>query len=96
MTTSKAANRNRHPGYSRLKSFRQHRTFAGSRVKNWTDGAAEAGVLSPKLQFQTASPPVKQDGTDQPGLLAVYRFRQRMPRNQQIVGPFNSQHLEPD
>src|SRR5208282_2968311 len=74
----------------------QHHTFPCPGVENRTDGAAERGVLSPQLHLQAAPSAIKEDRAFEPWPLAIPRFCQLVPGNEQIVGPLYPKHLHPD
>src|SRR5208282_3478888 len=71
-------------------------TFPRSRVENRTDSTAERGVLAPQLHLQAASAAIKEDRAFEPWPLAIARFCQLVPGNEQIVRPLYPEHFHPD
>jgi len=96
MTAADAAHGRRDSVGSILEVVWQHHTFPRPCVENRTDGAAERSIFPPRLHLQAAPAAIKEDRAFQTWPLAIPRFCQVVPSNEQIVRPLYPKHLHPD
>src|SRR5208282_5739522 len=83
MTAAETAHGRRDSSGSILELVWQHHTFPRPSVEHRRDGAAERGVLSPKLHLQTSPAAIKEDRAFEPRPLVIPRFWQLVPGNEQ-------------
>src|SRR5208337_699364 len=96
MTAAETAHGRRDSSGSILEVVWQHHTFPRPSVENRTDSTAERDVLPPQLHLQAAPAAIKDNRAFQPWPLAIARFCQLVPGNEQIVRPLYPKHLHPD